>query len=107
MVGPNIKWHLFIELVNIKSKTHFSEQHMIEYPSGIVKYCLNHTLPRDYYSTEKLIKDLGLPIEKIDAFKNGCRFCENTRYKLIKEQNPCRKKSPYVVLRYLLLTPNL
>ncbi|KAL0405686.1 UNVERIFIED_CONTAM: hypothetical protein Slati_3882500 [Sesamum latifolium] len=27
---------------------------------------------RDYYSTKRLIKDLGLPVEKIDAYKNNC-----------------------------------
>ncbi|KAL0295840.1 UNVERIFIED_CONTAM: hypothetical protein Scaly_3085900 [Sesamum calycinum] len=26
----------------------------------------------DYYNTKKLVKDLGLPIQKIDACKNGC-----------------------------------
>ncbi|KAL2240148.1 UNVERIFIED_CONTAM: hypothetical protein Sindi_0656000 [Sesamum indicum] len=46
--------------------------HAVDQPFWNVKYCLNHTLPRDYYSTEKLIKDLGLPIEKIDTCKNDC-----------------------------------
>ncbi|KAL0315258.1 UNVERIFIED_CONTAM: hypothetical protein Scaly_2873100 [Sesamum calycinum] len=48
----------------------------------------NHTLRGDYYSTKKLVKDLGLPIEKIHAY-------------------PHWKKSPYIVLRYLSLTPRL
>ncbi|KAL0405153.1 UNVERIFIED_CONTAM: hypothetical protein Slati_3829200 [Sesamum latifolium] len=74
----------------------------------------------DYYNTKKLIKDLGLHIEKIGACKNGCmlywkddvdleycKFCEDTRYKPTRGQNPRRKKSPYVVLRYLPLTPRL
>ncbi|KAL0315380.1 UNVERIFIED_CONTAM: hypothetical protein Sradi_5416200 [Sesamum radiatum] len=30
-----------------------------------------HTLPSSYYNTKKLIRDLGLPVEKIHAYKNG------------------------------------
>ncbi|KAL0305179.1 UNVERIFIED_CONTAM: hypothetical protein Scaly_2993700 [Sesamum calycinum] len=50
----------------------------------------NHTLPGDYYKTKKLVKDLGLPVEKIHACKNGymlywkddidleyCKFCRD------------------------------
>ncbi|KAL2232465.1 UNVERIFIED_CONTAM: hypothetical protein Sindi_1426500 [Sesamum indicum] len=33
---------------------------------------LGQTLHRDYYSTKKWIKDLDLPVEKIDASKNDC-----------------------------------
>ncbi|KAL0427059.1 UNVERIFIED_CONTAM: hypothetical protein Slati_2880700 [Sesamum latifolium] len=45
---------------------------MIEYPSGVIEYCPpDHTMPGDYYNTKKLIKDLGLPVEKIGACKNG------------------------------------
>ncbi|KAL0427514.1 UNVERIFIED_CONTAM: hypothetical protein Slati_2926200 [Sesamum latifolium] len=63
---------------------------------------------------KKLIKDLGLPMEKIDAFKNDCmlywkddidldycKFCGEARYKPTRERNPNRKKIPYAVLRYL------
>ncbi|KAL0394835.1 UNVERIFIED_CONTAM: hypothetical protein Slati_4449700 [Sesamum latifolium] len=32
----------------------------------------DNTLPLDYYNTKKLIKDMGLPTEKIDACRNGC-----------------------------------
>ncbi|KAK4391377.1 hypothetical protein Sango_1915500 [Sesamum angolense] len=69
---------------------------------------------------KKLIKNLGLPIEKIDGCRNGCmlywkddvgleycKFCEDTRYKPSLERDPHRKKSPYAVLRYLPLTPHL
>ncbi|KAK4381349.1 putative mitochondrial protein [Sesamum angolense] len=41
---------------------------MIGYPSGLINILLpDHTLPGDTTNTEKLIKDLGLPVEKIDA----------------------------------------
>ncbi|KAL0440756.1 UNVERIFIED_CONTAM: hypothetical protein Sradi_0014500 [Sesamum radiatum] len=59
---------------------------------------LDHTLPIDYYSTKKLIKNLGLPVKKIDSVKNGCilyrkddvdleycKFCGDARYKPTRE----------------------
>ncbi|KAL0420330.1 UNVERIFIED_CONTAM: hypothetical protein Slati_3055900 [Sesamum latifolium] len=79
----------------------------------------DHTLPLDYYNTKKLIKDLGLPMEKIDACKNGClywkddidldycKFCGGARYKPTRVRNPNRKNTPYAVLRYLPITPRL
>ncbi|KAL0377169.1 UNVERIFIED_CONTAM: hypothetical protein Scaly_0834500 [Sesamum calycinum] len=36
-----------------------------------------------------------------------CMFCGNARYKLMREQDPHCKKSPYAVLRYMLLTSHL
>ncbi|KAL0378681.1 UNVERIFIED_CONTAM: hypothetical protein Sradi_3173600 [Sesamum radiatum] len=81
---------------------------------------IGHTLLEDYYSTKKLIKDLGLPVEKIGARKNECmlywkndvdleycKFCGDARYKPTRGRVPCRKKSPYAVLRYLLFTSRL
>ncbi|KAL0427820.1 UNVERIFIED_CONTAM: hypothetical protein Slati_2956800 [Sesamum latifolium] len=86
----------------------------------------DHIMPRDhifaldYYNTKKLIKDLGLPMEKIDACKNGCmlywkddidldycKFCGGARYKPTRVRNPNRKMTPYAVLRYLPITPRL
>ncbi|KAL0328134.1 UNVERIFIED_CONTAM: hypothetical protein Scaly_2246000 [Sesamum calycinum] len=80
----------------------------------------DHTLPRDYYITKKLVKDLGLPVEKIHACKNGCmlywkddvdleycNFFGDARYKPSRGRNPHGKTSPYAVLRYLTLTLSL
>ncbi|KAK4394091.1 hypothetical protein Sango_1879900 [Sesamum angolense] len=80
----------------------------------------DRTLSGDYYSTKKLVKDLGLPAEKIHACKNGCmlywkddvdleycKFCGDGRYKPARGQDTHRKKSSYAVLRYLSLTPRL
>ncbi|KAK4403019.1 hypothetical protein Sango_1042600 [Sesamum angolense] len=80
----------------------------------------DHILPGDYCNTKKLVKNLGLPIEKIDACKHGCmlywkddvnldycKFCEDARYKPSRGQDLRQKKSPYVVLKYLPLTPHL
>ncbi|KAK4383082.1 hypothetical protein Sango_2812000 [Sesamum angolense] len=80
----------------------------------------DHTLPLDYYNTKKLIKNLGLPMEKIDACRNGymlywkddidvdyCKFCREARYKPTRERNPNCKKTLYAILSYLVLTPRL
>ncbi|KAL2227734.1 UNVERIFIED_CONTAM: hypothetical protein Sindi_2132100 [Sesamum indicum] len=36
-----------------------------------------------------------------------CKFYEEVRYRLTRERNPNRKKTPYVILRYLPITPRL
>ncbi|KAL0444019.1 UNVERIFIED_CONTAM: hypothetical protein Slati_2124600 [Sesamum latifolium] len=93
----------------------FLSGHMIEYPNGLIKILFpGHTLSRDYYSTK--IKNLGLPIEKIDTCKNDCmlhfkddldleycKFCRDARYMPTQEQDPRCKKSPYVVFSTVIL----
>ncbi|KAL0400234.1 UNVERIFIED_CONTAM: hypothetical protein Sradi_2366700, partial [Sesamum radiatum] len=71
----------------------------------------NHTLPSDYYNTNKMIMELGLLDKKIDPCKNSCilywkdgnkldycKFCSGPRYKLIEDRKPRHKKSPYAIL---------
>ncbi|KAL2252657.1 UNVERIFIED_CONTAM: hypothetical protein Sindi_0060400, partial [Sesamum indicum] len=109
------------ELVNIKVEGHIS-QHIYKRISQCADYILphNHTLPQDYYSTKKLRRDLGLPIEKIDACKNACmlywmdnidpdyyKSCGESRYKLTRERNSNRKKTRYAILSNLPITPRL
>ncbi|KAL0410953.1 UNVERIFIED_CONTAM: hypothetical protein Slati_3685000 [Sesamum latifolium] len=73
-----------------------------------------------FKTSDKLIRDLGLPVEKIDACKNGCilywkndidldycKFCGGARYKPTRERNTNYKKTPYAILRYLPLTSRL
>ncbi|KAL0342645.1 UNVERIFIED_CONTAM: hypothetical protein Scaly_1927100, partial [Sesamum calycinum] len=56
----------------------FLSEYMIKYPNGLTEYYPSYyTPPGDYYSTKKLVKDLGLPVEKIDACKNGCMLYWN------------------------------
>ncbi|KAL0434382.1 UNVERIFIED_CONTAM: hypothetical protein Slati_2772500 [Sesamum latifolium] len=107
-------------LVNIKAENNMSERcydQVSQWTSDLLPR--DHTLPPDYYNTKKLIRDLGLPIEKIHACKNGCmlywkddigleycKFCGDPRYKPTNDRNPA-KKSPYAVLRYFPLIPRL
>ncbi|KAL0411213.1 UNVERIFIED_CONTAM: hypothetical protein Slati_3711000 [Sesamum latifolium] len=81
-------------LVNIKVEYNFSKRaydQMSQRASNILPH--NHTLPFDYYSMKKLIRDLGLPVEKINACKDDCmlywkddidmdyyKFCGKVRY---------------------------
>ncbi|KAK4389666.1 hypothetical protein Sango_2303600 [Sesamum angolense] len=62
-------------LIIIKAEGNNSKQtydQICEWGNNILSR--DHTLLRDYYNTKKLIRDLSLPIEKIDACKTGCMF---------------------------------
>ncbi|KAL0318243.1 UNVERIFIED_CONTAM: hypothetical protein Scaly_2850800 [Sesamum calycinum] len=83
------------ELVDIKVDGHIFEQMYDRISQWANRILLSdHTLPGDYYSMKKLVKDLGLPVEKIHACKNSCmlyckdnvdleycKFCGDSRYK--------------------------
>ncbi|XP_075473947.1 uncharacterized protein LOC142505006 [Primulina tabacum] len=79
-------------------------------------------VPESFYATKKIIKDLGLPVEKIDACKNNCmiywgvddvltecNLCEHLRYKRSRSrsQNPEKKGIPYKLMYYFPITPRL
>ncbi|KAL2225741.1 UNVERIFIED_CONTAM: hypothetical protein Sindi_2949100 [Sesamum indicum] len=109
------------KVVEYQGRCPFSEHicdQISQWANHIVTH--NHTLPQDYYSTTKLLRNLDLPIEKIDVCKNDCmlykkdnidldywKFCGEARYKSIREQNPNHKKTLYNILRYLPVTPSL
>ena len=82
----------------------------------------DNKLPVNFYGYKKLIRNLGLPVVKIDACREGCmlfwnndkyceacKFCGLPRYKEIRGQVARRnqKRVAYAVLRYLPLTPRL
>ncbi|KAL0292519.1 UNVERIFIED_CONTAM: hypothetical protein Sangu_2529700 [Sesamum angustifolium] len=98
----------------------FLSEYMIEYPNGLIEYCPMIHSARSYYSTKKLVKNLGLPVEKIHVCKNGCmlywkddvdlehcKFYGDGRYNPAQGRDSHQKKYPYVVFRYLPLTPHL
>ncbi|KAL2237921.1 UNVERIFIED_CONTAM: hypothetical protein Sindi_0983800 [Sesamum indicum] len=79
-------------LVTIKAERNISERtygQISQWTNNILPS--GHTLLRYYHSTKNLIRDLGLPIEKIDAKNNcmlywkddvdlgDCKFCEDAR----------------------------
>ncbi|KAL0283109.1 UNVERIFIED_CONTAM: hypothetical protein Sangu_2910600 [Sesamum angustifolium] len=61
------------ELVDVKVNGHIYERiynRISQWANRI--FSSDHTLPRDYYIMKKLVKDLGLLVEKINACNNGC-----------------------------------
>ncbi|KAK4407977.1 hypothetical protein Sango_0378700 [Sesamum angolense] len=128
-VADQLLWHsctqsqlgVVAELVDIKADGHISKQiydRISRWANRILPS--DHTFPGDYYSTKKSVKDLPLPVEKIHTCKDGCmlywkdgvdlgycKFCGDPRYNLSQGRDLYRKKSPYVVLRYLPLTLRL
>lgn len=83
---------------------------------------ISSTLPKSFYKTKKLIKDIGLSYEKIDAcpddcmlywkeHKNdtSCQFCGKSRWKVKKNGNDSvgAKQKAAKVLRYFPLGPRL
>ncbi|KAL0287797.1 UNVERIFIED_CONTAM: hypothetical protein Sangu_2676700 [Sesamum angustifolium] len=89
-------------LVNIKAEHNMSERcyaQVSQWASDLLPR--DHTLPSNYYNTKKMIRDLGLPVEKIHACRNGCmlywkddidmeycKFCGDPRYKPTRDRNP-------------------
>ncbi|KAL0311241.1 UNVERIFIED_CONTAM: hypothetical protein Sangu_2418800 [Sesamum angustifolium] len=84
------------ELVDIKADGHISK--------GIydrISQWANRILPFDH-SSERLLQHL-----EDDVDLKYCKFCGDARYNPSRGRNPHRKKSSYVVLRYLSTTPHL
>ena len=75
-----------------------------------------HKVPKDLYQAKKLVRELGLPVEKIHMCPEGCmlywkddinaescKFCGHGRYLTRSGW----KSIPHKVLRYLPITPRL
>ncbi|XP_042388266.1 uncharacterized protein LOC121980336 isoform X2 [Zingiber officinale] len=113
------KLSLTARLLNVKSESNLSEDYFNKFIQTI-KEALprDNILPNDFYSMKKLIKELGLPVERIDVCRDGCmlywgdnadadvcKFCNQDRYKSTR-RNQHRRKS-YSQMFYLPLTPRL
>ncbi|XP_039118852.1 uncharacterized protein LOC120254942 [Dioscorea cayenensis subsp. rotundata] len=101
-----------------QSVNHFNENARV-FKNSLAR---ENTLPDDFYGYKRLLRDLGLPVVKIDACRDGCmlfwksdeqeqfcKFCKLPRYKQREGtlNNPMHKKVVYAILRYLPLTPRL
>jgi len=109
------------QLLNCKSEFNMSEA-CYDRLMSIMKSFLpeGEKLEPNFYRTKKMMKNLGLGYEKIDACENNCILyykktadltscpaCGHPRFKP-KTNNGGRKKNiPYKILRYLPLTPRL
>ena len=108
----------FIEMLNVKVMTNLSNKRldmMLELLTKILPK--GKLVPRSTYEAKKILHDLGMSYEHIDACKNDCALfwketekldkwpvCEVPKYKDTLAQG---KKIPHKVLRYFPLTPRL
>ncbi|XP_075665944.1 uncharacterized protein LOC142635709 [Castanea sativa] len=107
-----------IEMLNVKVMTNLSNKGldmMLELLTKVLPK--DNLVPRSTYEAKKILRDLGMSYEHIDACKNDCALfwkenenldkcpvCETPRYKDTRAQG---KKIPHKVLRYFPLTPRL
>ncbi|XP_047270411.1 uncharacterized protein LOC124899548 [Capsicum annuum] len=108
-------------MLNIKIKNNMSQRGYNQ-----MMQLLKESLPEDnivldnYYQTKKLMRSLGLPVEKIDYCESGCmlywgdddehltscKFCSKPRYKRCVGSRK-RKLVPYKRMYYFPLIPRL
>ncbi|CAA0819152.1 Unknown protein, partial [Striga hermonthica] len=82
-------------VMHMKAEHHMSERNyddMMQLVSEVLHY--DNTVPENFYKTKKLLRGMGLPVEKIDCCNNGCmlyweddadatscKFCGHGRFK--------------------------
>ncbi|XP_052176681.1 uncharacterized protein LOC127790985 [Diospyros lotus] len=115
---------LVARLLSFKSEHHLSER-------GFNQLCelLKEVLPEPntvidkFYSTKKLVRGLGLPVEKIDYCRNNCmifwgddsdltvcKFCHENPYKQVDQADSRKRQKtwvPHKKMHYFPLTPRL
>ncbi|KAH7856017.1 hypothetical protein Vadar_031638 [Vaccinium darrowii] len=107
-----------IELLNLKVTNHMTNK-AVDMWLHFLRRLLpeGNLVPKSTYETRKILRDLGLSYELIDACINDCVLfrkenakldkcpkCEESRYKINRGRG---KKIPRKVLRYLPVTPRL
>ncbi|XP_073151945.1 uncharacterized protein [Henckelia pumila] len=110
-------------LLKMKQEHNMSERNFDDMCKLMSELCpaKNH-MPSSFNSTKKFIKDLCLPVEKIDSCKNNCmiywgtdsdltecKICEHPRYKPSRrrENHNRSKQTPYKRMYYFPITPRL
>ena len=109
------------QLLNLKSEFHISEI-CFDRLLLIIKSMLpqDEKLPENFYRAKKMVNELGLQYEKIDACPNhcmlyykedkhkvACSMCGHDRFKSKRGDKSRQKDIPYSSLRYFPLTPRL
>ncbi|XP_028080870.1 uncharacterized protein LOC114282392 [Camellia sinensis] len=107
-----------IQMLHVKVENRWSNK-SFDKVLGIQRRFLpeGHVVPRSIYECKKLLRDLGLGYELIDACKHDCVLfwkknarlekcptCQASRYRV---NNSKGKKIPHKILRYFPLTPRL
>ena len=110
-------------MLNIKAEHRLSEK-AFDSVAGLIKEILPHdnVVPDSFYSTKKLMRGLGLPVNKIDCCLNNCmiywgedselrwcKICGQSRFKNGEggASSSRRKSVPYKRMHYFPLTPCL
>ncbi|XP_010549589.1 PREDICTED: uncharacterized protein LOC104820722 isoform X2 [Tarenaya hassleriana] len=100
-------------LMSMKTDFNVTENCMDSFCKKLHEYLPeNNQAPQSYYDTKAILKDLGIPHEKIDVCRNSCmlfldtdkdlmqfKFCGANRYRPSKERS--RRKVPYKKMLYL------
>ena len=109
-----------VRLMSLKAEYHWPER-CYDRLTELIKEGLpdGDLLPNSYYKTKKLLRGMGLPVEKIDCCPNNCmifwrndselhtcRYCGTSRF---KEQSESHKNRQVAVSKmyYFPLTPRL
>ncbi|KAL3635525.1 hypothetical protein CASFOL_020072 [Castilleja foliolosa] len=112
-------------LMNIKAENNISQKcynQLSELIKGILP--AGNLVPANFYESKKLLRGIGLPVEKIDCCKNNCmifwgseldssltecKICNEPRYKPIDQGNKKRRKTlvAHKKMYYFPLTPRL
>jgi Transposase-associated domain len=108
------------ELLTIKTDCNLTKEAFNQIVSAVKKWIPpNNRLPPNYYQCKKLVQNLGLGYQKIDACPNHCMLyygsnslkvsCDVCHHPRIQERNEFVKGKPipYKVLRYLPITERL
>ncbi|XP_043816628.1 uncharacterized protein LOC110624237 [Manihot esculenta] len=109
-------------LLNLKAEHHFSEQ-CFDQICELMKEMLpsDNVMTDSFYSTKRLVRGLGLPVQKIHCCANGCmifwendkeltrcKFYDHERFKRLKHNlGKGKSQIPYKKMYYFPITPRL
>ena len=109
--------------MSMKSENHMSEKLFDQVTEPMKEIVLDNNLVTDnFYSTKKLLRGMGLPVEKIDCCFNGymlywgadsdlisCKFCDHPQFKKPPRVAEKRQKMKvaYTKMYYFPLIPRL
>ncbi|XP_073152988.1 uncharacterized protein [Henckelia pumila] len=110
-------------LLKMKYQHSMSERNYNDMCQLMTELCpADHYFPKKFNATKKLVKYMGLPVDKIDCCNNNCmiywgteselttcRFCEHPRYKQSRSRGSRKnmKQIAYKRMYYFPLTPRL
>ncbi|XP_021853263.2 uncharacterized protein [Spinacia oleracea] len=124
------KLSFILHLFHLKCMFHWSAESFTKLLELLIDaFPQNKEFSSSYYEGKKIVNDLGLGYEKIDACpnncilywgvfadKDGCHVCHTSRWKTVKEKEDnksekgkkiCKKGEPAKVMRYFSLIPRL